>query len=931
MKTAIRTPIVEAIRSVIQGGGGGPVSPVPLFYWKGQYSLAATTGTDPTFTRATAATFEDFEGLIKTVESSEPRFQGARRVENALAKFTHPTWASTGGGYSTNTTASAGVTDPDGGNNAVTVLATGASGVYRTFSSNSTMHVFVGQLLKHSIWVRRRTGTGTVFLTNANNGYSPATDDITSNLTSSWQRFTTTGATVVVHAYVGIRLTTSGDAVDIAFSQPEIVTGQTNQNPSEYVSTGVGTGPELIINGDFSNGTANWSASNTTLAVVDGECRVTFNTTSTFSGASQQITNLTIGKKYVVECVVRAGTYTGQIAMNIGGVTGIPIVTNPTVNTLLSFSFVPTVNSITFQAIGWTTAPVVGQTFFFDNFSVKEASHGANVDGVQYFNTLNANTVTSNVVTEAVGSPLTRANTQFGDLQGVASTDHFSTPNVVTTWGELDIRARAQVDSIPNSYAFLSYKAQIFFLALQPSGATQRLWFTASGNIGNISLNSAVFPTSQLGVRNWYRSTYNPATGDVKFFTADGNLEAPAISDYVQHGPTQNSGVGAIVVNTGNFTAGSFGTSINYPFDGDIYRSQVYNEIDGTTPVVDFTAGSYVSGSTLVSSTSGETWTLQGNASIFQPPVDESGPFGYLAEKASTNIVTYSQDLSGTGWNLGTGTTLSATLYPAPDGSTTANLVDSTTLAGFLYKSITTSGSSSLTLSYWARADTPHTMGVYIYDDVAGYHRGTQLLTGSWKRYSLSVTAGASYTFLQIAFEEQSIGEVYLWGIQLETSTYPTSYIPTTTTAVTRNADVLIAGDMVTDAAGSAYAEASSIWSTNNATAFALGRDYAGRIFYSTNTLPSTYFKTYDGSSAVTSVTGASYQNRPASMAATWGNNLTVYLDGVGSAASAYDGTMGAGNLAIGTSNSAGAEWNGTVREVKIFNSELTAEEVGDL
>ena len=57
-------------------------TPVPLFYWKGQNTLAATTGTDPTFTRATAATFEDFEGLIKTVESREPRFQGARRVEN---------------------------------------------------------------------------------------------------------------------------------------------------------------------------------------------------------------------------------------------------------------------------------------------------------------------------------------------------------------------------------------------------------------------------------------------------------------------------------------------------------------------------------------------------------------------------------------------------------------------------------------------------------------------------------------------------------------------------------------------------------------------------------------------------------------------------------------------------------------------------------
>ena len=66
-------------------------------------------------------------------------------------------------------------------------------------------------------------------------------------------------------------------------------------------------------------------------------------------------------------------------------------------------------------------------------------------------------------------------------------------------------------------------------------------------------------------------------------------------------------------------------------------------------------------------------------------------------------------------------------------------------------------------------------------------------------------------------------------------------------------------------------------------------------------------------------------------MAATWGNNLTAYLDGVGSTASAYDGTMGTGNLGIGNLGSGTQEWDGTIREVKIFDSELTAEEVGDL
>ena len=63
------------------------VTPVlaPIFYAPLTHTLEATTGTDPTFTRATAATFEDFEGVIRTVESSEPRFPGARRVENLLS------------------------------------------------------------------------------------------------------------------------------------------------------------------------------------------------------------------------------------------------------------------------------------------------------------------------------------------------------------------------------------------------------------------------------------------------------------------------------------------------------------------------------------------------------------------------------------------------------------------------------------------------------------------------------------------------------------------------------------------------------------------------------------------------------------------------------------------------------------------------------
>ena len=66
----------------------------------------------------------------------------------------------------------------------------------------------------------------------------------------------------------------------------------------------------LITNGDFSNGTANWTATTSTLSVTSGVLTLTPN--SGVNGfASQTVTNLVVGKHYNIQVTVTqdAGSY----------------------------------------------------------------------------------------------------------------------------------------------------------------------------------------------------------------------------------------------------------------------------------------------------------------------------------------------------------------------------------------------------------------------------------------------------------------------------------------------------------------------------------------------------------------------------------------------------------------------------------------------
>lgn len=194
-------------------------------------SLAQRGGT-LTFSRATPRTIIDHEGKVRTILANEAPFEGYRRVRNLLSlseDYTTAAWLKSNGTIAT------GVDDPLGGSAASTFTAAGANALFQS-SANSA----VGNVYTNSLWIRRRAGTGTVNLRNANG----VNIDITSLLsTTQWKRFSSTVAASGAAARCAAEVVTSGDAIDVFGGQVEDVTDQAVQNPGEYVSVGVRASP----------------------------------------------------------------------------------------------------------------------------------------------------------------------------------------------------------------------------------------------------------------------------------------------------------------------------------------------------------------------------------------------------------------------------------------------------------------------------------------------------------------------------------------------------------------------------------------------------------------------------------------------------------------------------------------------------------------
>jgi hypothetical protein len=191
---------------------------------------------------------------------------------------------------------------------------------------------------------------------------------------------------------------------------------------------------------------------------------------------------------------------------------------------------------------------------------------------------------------------------------------------------------------------------------------------------------------------------------------------------------------------------------------------------------------------------------------------------GLLIEESRVNSLTYSEQFDNASWNRlklnTTGTPAWVNVAIAPDGNSTADklIEDATSGTHAIYKSPGTF-TGSCTLSVFAKAGERTSLALS--SDVSGVTSYFNLVTGTvafqsanavariapagngWYRCSITgALTGTCYIVTAIGTSQSYLGDgtsgLYIWGAQFEAGAEPTSYIPTTNAALTRNADVAV-------------------------------------------------------------------------------------------------------------------------------------------